>query len=93
LANSPQARKRARQEVQHRAHNMAQRAAVRTHIKKFLKSVNDSDTDASAPEKRYRIAVSHIDRAARRGLHHPNKSARLKSRLHTRLKNIVAQAG
>ena len=30
MANSPQARKRARQETQHRARNMAQRAAIAT---------------------------------------------------------------
>ena len=88
MANSPQARKRARQEIQHRARNMTQRAAMRTHVKKYLKSVNASDNNVA--EKEYRIAVSQIDRAARRGLHHQNKAARLKSRLHARLKNIAA---
>ena len=85
MANSSQARKRARQETQHRARNMAQRAAMRTHIKKYLKSVGDSDMEVV--EKEYRMAVSQVDRAARRGLHHPNKAARLKSRLHARLKS------
>ena len=87
MANSPQARKRARQETQHRARNMAQRAAMRTHVKKYLKSVAGSNTEIS--EKEHRIAVSQIDRAARRGLHHPNKAARMKSRLHARLKSAA----
>ena len=91
MANSSQARKRSRQDVQHRARNMAQRAAVRTHIKKYLKSVDSGDSEASANE--YRAAVSQIDRAARKGLHHPNKAARLKSRLHARLKNLNAHTG
>ena len=91
MANSPQARKRARQEVQHRARNMAQRATVRTHIKKYLKSVDNGNAETSEVE--YRTAVSQIDRAARKGLHHPNKAARLKSRLHARLKNSVARTG
>ena len=87
MANSPQARKRARQETQHRARNMAQRAAMRTHVKKYLKSVDGGDMEIA--EKEYRIAVSQVDRAARRGLHHRNKAARLKSRLNARLKSAV----
>ena len=87
MANSPQARKRARQETQHRARNMAQRAAMRTHVKKYLKSVDGSDMEVA--EKEYRIAVSQIDRATRRGLHHRNKAARLKSRIHARLKRAA----
>lgn len=86
LANSPQARKRARQETQHRARNVAQRATMRTHVKKYLKIIDDSGSDMNIAEKEFRIAVSQVDRAARRGLHHPNKAARLKSRLHARLK-------
>ena len=87
MANSPQARKRARQETQHRARNMAQRAAMRTHVKKYLKSIDGSDMEVA--EKDYRIAVSQVDRAVRRGLHHRNKAARLKSRLHARLKSAA----
>lgn len=87
MANSAQARKRARQETQHRARNMAQRASMRTHIKNYLKSVDGNNADVA--EKEFRIAVSQVDRAARRGLHHPNKAARLKSRLHARLKSAA----
>jgi small subunit ribosomal protein S20 len=65
---------------------MAQRAAMRTHVKRFFKSVDSSD-DLEVSEKEYRVAVSQIDRASRRGLHHPNKAARLKKRLHARLKS------
>ena len=84
MANSPQARKRARQGIASRAQNMAQRASMRTHIKKFVKSVDSGDTGTTVDA--YRAAVSKIDRAARKGLHHPNKAARLKSRLHARMK-------
>ena len=84
LANSSQARKRARQGAANRAQNMAQRASMRTHIKKHLKALDDSNTETAT--NTYRVAVSKIDRAARKGLHHPNKAARLKSRLHARMK-------
>ena len=66
---------------------MAQRAAMRTHVKKYIKSIDGSDIEVA--EKAYRIAVSQVDRAARRGLHHRNKAARLKSRLNAHLKSAV----
>ena len=72
---------------QHRARNTAQRAAMRTHVKKYLKSIDGSDIEVA--EKDYRIAVSQVDRAVRRGLHHRNTAARLKSRLNARLKSAV----
>ena len=91
MANSPQARKRARQESRSRARNMAQRATVRTRIKKYLKLIENNDIEASRDE--YQKVASHIDVAARKGLHHPNKAARLKSRLNTRLRNIGTSTG
>lgn len=90
MANSPQARKRSRQETKHRAHNMAQRATMRTHVKRFLKVAGNGNAEVA--EKEYRLAVSQIDRAARRKLHHPNKAARMKRRLHARLKNPIIEA-
>jgi small subunit ribosomal protein S20 len=66
---------------------MGQRAAMRTHVKKYLKSVDGNDMEVA--EKAYQLAVSQVDRAARRGLHHPNKAARIKSRLHARLKSAA----
>ena len=40
MANSAQARKRARQAVKQRAHNASQRSALRTAIKKIIKAVD-----------------------------------------------------
>jgi ribosomal protein S20 len=36
-----------------------------------------------------KLAVSVIDRASKRGLHHKNKSARLKSRMNARIKAMA----
>ena len=88
MANSPQARKRARQNTTRRLHNMSQRSAMRSSIKKFLKSVADSDKDGATTA--YREAVSKIDSAASKGPHHRNRAARLKSRLNNRLRAISA---
>jgi small subunit ribosomal protein S20 len=87
LANSPQARKRARQNDKRRVHNHSMRARMRTGIKRFLKAVNAGDKETA--QSAYREAVSVIDRTSRRGLEHPNKGSRLKSRLNNRLRAMA----
>jgi len=87
MANSKQAIKRAKQNNTHRDRNQSQRAGTRTAIKSLLKSISDGDKDAAAAA--YRSAVSNIDRAANKGLHHKNRAARLKSRLNARLKALA----
>lgn len=88
MANSPQARKRARQSLKRRERGMSQRSALRTSIKKFLKVVEANDTEKASLA--YRDAVSSIDSAAGKGLHHANRAARLKKRLNNRLRALNA---
>ncbi len=87
MANTPQARKRARQNEVRRARNTGQRAGVRTSIKKFLKLVEGKDLEAA--QAAYREATSRIDQAVHKGLHHRNTAARLKHRLNVRLRAIA----
>lgn len=87
MANSPQARKRARQNVKRRRHNMSQRSTLRSSIKKLLKLIAGKD-HAALPEA-YRMATSQIDRAVTKGLHHKNRAARLKSRLDNKVKTAL----
>ncbi|MDE0097882.1 MAG: 30S ribosomal protein S20 [Gammaproteobacteria bacterium] len=89
MANSSQARKRARQNVRRRNHNMSQRSALRTSIKKLLKLIDANNVDQARAT--YRETSAHIDRAASKGLHHPNRAARLKRRLNNRLRAITTQ--
>jgi small subunit ribosomal protein S20 len=84
MANSAQARKRARQAEQHRQRNAAQRSTLRTAIKKILKALRAGDKAAAADA--YKAAVPLIDRAAGKGLIHANKAARHKSRLNAHIK-------
>jgi small subunit ribosomal protein S20 len=63
------------------------RAQMRTGIKRFLKAVSAGDKDTA--QSAYREAVAVIDRTSRRGLEHPNKGARLKSRLNNRLRAMA----
>ncbi|MEM7194562.1 MAG: 30S ribosomal protein S20 [Pseudomonadota bacterium] len=88
MANSPQARKRARQNTRRRARNMSQRSSLRTTIKRFLKSIEEKNIEAA--QGAYRESVSAIDKAASKGLHHANRAARLKKRLNNRLRALAA---
>ena len=86
MANSPQARKRARQNVKRRMHNMSIRSSLRSSIKKLLKLIDKNNKEEAIVA--YRDAVSNIDSAVSKGLHHKNRAARLKSRLNSRLKSL-----
>jgi small subunit ribosomal protein S20 len=87
LANSAQARKRARQSEDHRQRNASQRSEMRTHIKKVIKAIGAGDKDAAATA--YREAVPVIDSMVGQGLVHKNKAARHKSRLNGHIKAMA----
>jgi small subunit ribosomal protein S20 len=79
LANSAQARKRARQAEVSRRQNASQRSMLRTSIKNVVKAIEAGD--AQAAQTAYARAVPLIDKSAGKGLIHKNKAARHKSRL------------
>ncbi|MCK9193846.1 MAG: 30S ribosomal protein S20, partial [Nevskia sp.] len=79
MANTIQARKRARQSEQHRERNASQRSMIRSTIKKVVAAV-ETKNKAQA-ESAYNEMVPVLDRYANRGLIHKNKAARHKSRL------------
>ncbi len=87
MANSAQARKRARQSEDHRQRNASQRSEMRTHIKKVIKAIGAGDKDAAATA--YREAVPVIDSMVGQGLVHKNKAARHKSRLNGHIKAMA----
>lgn len=86
MANSPQARKRARQNETRREHNTSRRSMMRTHIKKVLKAIEAKDQ--AEAKSAYQKATSIIDRSAKSGLIHQNTAARYKSRLNARIKAL-----
>jgi small subunit ribosomal protein S20 len=88
VANSPQARKRARQAEKRRKHNAALRSVVRTSIKKVLAAL--ASGDAEQAKQAYTEAVPVIDRMADKGIIHKNKAARHKSRLNDKVKALAA---
>jgi len=86
LANSVQARKRARQAEKHRQHNASRGSAMRTTVKGVLTAISAGDKDGAT--EAFKQAVPVIDRAANNGLIHKNKAARYKSRLNTQIKAL-----
>ena len=88
MANSPQAKKRARQAEQRRSHNASLRSLVRTNIKKVVAAIDTGDAEQA--KAAYAAAVPVIDRMADKGIIHKNKAARHKSRLNTQVKALSA---
>lgn len=88
MANTPQARKRARQNDKHRAQNASLRSMVRTYIKKVNAAIAKGDIEAA--KAAYTAAVPVIDRIADKGIIHKNKAARHKSRLNAHIKALAS---
>ena len=88
MANTAQARKRAKQAEKRRRHNASFRSMVRTYIKKVITAVETKDYDQATVA--YNEAVPVIDRMADKGIIHKNKAARHKSRLNDSIKALRA---
>jgi small subunit ribosomal protein S20 len=88
LANSPQARKRAKQNDKRRAHNASLRSLVRTKMKRVLAGIGSGDLEVSRAA--YAEAVPVIDKMANKGIISKNKAARHKSRLNAKVKALAS---
>lgn len=87
LANTAQARKRARQGEKRRQHNASRRSLLRTRIKQVVQAIEDGDKEKA--QNAYQLAVPVIDNAAGASLIHKNKAARHKSRLNARIRALA----
>ncbi len=87
MANSPQAKKRARQAEKSRIRNAGQRSNLRTFIKKVIAAVRAGDKEQA--QAAFKSAVPVIDSAVNKGIIHKNKAARSKSRLNNSLRAIA----
>ena len=90
MANTVQARKRARQAENRRQHNASFRSMVRTSIKRVIAAIREGD--AVKAQAAYIAAVPVIDRMADKGIIHKNKAARHKSRLSAKIKALALAA-
>jgi small subunit ribosomal protein S20 len=87
MANTAQAKKRAKQAEKSRIRNAGQRSNLRTFVKKVIAAVNAGDKEKA--QAAYQVVVPIIDSAVTKGIIHKNKAARGKSRLNSKVKAIA----
>ncbi|MFM7274717.1 MAG: 30S ribosomal protein S20 [Gammaproteobacteria bacterium] len=90
MANTVQAKKRARTAEKNRQHNASFRSMVRTAIKRVVAAIETKDAEKARAA--YTAAVPVIDRMADKGIIHKNKAARHKSRLSAQIKALSLAA-
>ena len=81
--------KRAEKQEKRRLRNRSVRSAVKTFITKARTAIT-GDAAADTTESAILQAISELDRAARKGIIHPNNAARRKSRLIKRQRTAAA---
>lgn len=87
MANTPQSKKRARQNERRFAVNKARRSRIRTFLRKVEEAIASGDKDAAAIA--LRAAQPELMRGVSKGLVHKNTAARKMSRLSSRVKAIA----
>ena len=90
MANTPSAKKRAKQAEKRRSHNASLRSMVRTYIKNVIKAIDAKELEKA--QTAYVLAVPVIDRMADKGTIHKNKAARHESRLNGHIKALSEAA-
>ncbi len=87
MANTAQAKKRARQAEKSRIRKAGQRSNLRTFVKKVLAAVNAGEQEQA--QTAFKTVVSVMDSAVTKGLIHKNKAARSKSRLNNKVRAMA----
>ncbi|WP_299650594.1 30S ribosomal protein S20 [uncultured Jannaschia sp.] len=87
MANSPQAKKRARQNERRFAVNKARRSRIRTYLRKVEEAI--ASGDQSAATEALRAAQPELMRGVSKGVFHKNTAARKMSRLSSRVKTLA----
>ena len=87
MANTKQAKKRARQAKEANAHNTTLRSKGRTAVKKVVNAIAAGKKDEAVAA--YKEMTSVIDSVSDKGIFHKNKAARHKSRLNAKIKAMA----
>ena len=87
MANIQSAKKRARQAIKRRAHNVALRSQVRSAVRKVVKAIESGNKDAAKAE--FAAVVPQIDRMATKGILRKSRAAHYKSQLNARLRAMA----
>ena len=86
MANSPQAKKRARQNEARFQINKARRSRIRTFLRKVEEAIESGDKDAA--NTALKAAQPELMRGVTKGVYHKNTASRKMSRLSARVKAI-----
>ena len=83
MANTKSAKKRVRQNSRRRLRNARVRTRARSSVRNARRAIEGGDAGSTAAVQ---AAIQELDRAASRGVIHPNNAARRKGRLQRQLK-------
>ena len=86
MANSPQAKKRARQNERRAAVNKARRSRIRTFLRRVEEAIASGDKEAAATA--LRAAQPEMMRGVTKGIFHKNTASRKMSRVSARVKAL-----
>lgn len=86
MANTPQSKKRARQNQRRLDVNKARRSRIRTFLRKVEEAIASGDKDAAMAALRQ--AQPELMRGVTKGVYHKNTASRKMSRLAARVKAI-----
>lgn len=86
MANTPQSKKRARQNARRAEINKARRSRIRTYLRRVEEAIASGDQPAA--QEALRAAQPEIMRGVGKGILHKNTASRKISRLSSRVKSI-----
>ena len=86
MANTPQAKKRARQNEKRFAINKARRSRIRTYLRKVEEAIASGEKEAATAA--LRAAQPELMRGVTKGVYHKNTASRKISRLSARVKAL-----
>jgi small subunit ribosomal protein S20 len=87
MANTQSAKKRVRASLRKRNRNRATRSAVKTLVSRARRPAIPESASLTSDE--VRRAISSLDKAAEKGVLHPNNASRRKSRLMSALAKLA----
>ena len=91
MPHSASAKKRLRQNLRNRERNRAAKTEIKTQIRKVLESIRGGDVTGA--KESLRTVAKKVDQAASKRIVHPNRAARIKSRLSARVRAASKPAG
>lgn len=87
MANTPQSRKRARQNKRRWLRNISLRSMYRTYIKRVVTAINNGKVEEA--QTAFKTAIPVIDKMVTKGILSKNTASRYKHRLNNRIKAML----